>query len=233
MGIPICITLAQIATIKRLISRLVATSEATVPTCSLELRRNSHQQERVLPPTRHQPVLRYTDRAASVTPARVCYSIGCSGEQDLQPARPFNFAPEASRAAKSALYMFTYATKGCTPAPVLHVHSFNMIQAAGPSTRSEIPAVAAHDIMKLNLSPPSKHLSCPTHLACVTPGFDTRTAALQQPLARITCLDSGARVWWGTSNTPELEEQLEVEEKSKTPPAQKELDFDLIVPTPL
>ncbi|ETL47730.1 hypothetical protein L914_02572 [Phytophthora nicotianae] len=27
MGIPICITLAQIATIKRLISRLVATSE--------------------------------------------------------------------------------------------------------------------------------------------------------------------------------------------------------------
>ncbi|ETI54493.1 hypothetical protein L915_02577, partial [Phytophthora nicotianae] len=68
--------------------------------------------------------------------------------------------------------------KDCTPAPVLHVHSFNMIQAAGPSTRSEIPAVAAHDIMKLNLSPPSKHLSCPTHLACVTPGFDTRTAAV-------------------------------------------------------
>ncbi|ETM00840.1 hypothetical protein L917_02488 [Phytophthora nicotianae] len=29
MGIPICITLAQIATIKRLISRLVATSEVS------------------------------------------------------------------------------------------------------------------------------------------------------------------------------------------------------------
>ncbi|ETM98666.1 hypothetical protein PPTG_24564 [Phytophthora nicotianae INRA-310] len=226
MGIPICITLAQIATIKRLISRLVATSEATVPTCSLELRRNSHQQERVLPPTRHQPVLRYTDRAASVTPARFGRA-GFATSPSLQLR-----TGSLSRSKISPLHVHV-RYKDCTPAPVLHVHSFNMIQAAGPSTRSEIPAVAAHDIMKLNLSPPSKHLSCPTHLACVTPGFDTRTAALQQPLARITCLDSGARVWWGTSNTPELEEQLEVEEKSKTPPAQKELDFDLIVPTPL